>query len=106
MLITASVEISGNTRKREKGSGKILGSCLLPHKMSGLDRADYKLGCKDLKFLWDTQEDGGEALSPFHQRRVYFASPFGILGLHVGFHLKRFCYKRTVENHQLGSEFL
>lgn len=77
--------------------------------MSGLDRAGYRLGCKELKVPWDTQEGPKgqrEALSTFYQGRVYFASHFGILGLYVGFHLKRFCYKTTFENNQLGSEFL
>lgn len=57
----------------EKGSGKILGSCLLRHKMSGLDRAGYRLGCKELKVPWTLRKvpRTTEALSTFYQGRVY-----------------------------------
>lgn len=47
------MEVAGNTGKWKRGFQEDLACCLI---MSGLDRAGYRLGSKDLKVLWDTQE--------------------------------------------------
>lgn len=102
MLMTA-LEISGNTWKRRKK--RVLGKswvhlCVIKCQgWTGL--VAHRLGCKELKVPWVSSgrslRGPWEEPCPHSTKEGLFASHFGIMGLYVGFHLKRFCYKEHLK---------
>ena len=106
MLGNRIPKLAGNARKKKReGSGKTMGSCMLPHEMSGLDSAGHRLDLRSQRFYEMFRKGPREAPSLFSQGNVCFPSLFCTLDLCLRFHFKRFCYEGTLKTTNLGESF-